>query len=129
MQRTVIQGTNDGSLLITREAPVGIPGTSKDRRKAQRVGVAETWRTLDRVITRDLLDVPSKGRAWFSGCSLAPATGVAAENDTVALYHTMAAGIAVRAIAQQTESFSLPPAKKIRVELFEELSDTVAQSI
>lgn len=52
MNRTAITSTADGSVIITREARVGVSGPSKDRRKQHRNGVEETWRVTHRYITR-----------------------------------------------------------------------------
>jgi hypothetical protein len=111
--RTVIESNKDGSqVVVTREARIGIAGTSKDRRKQQRQGVQETWRTIDRVTAVSVDKVPEKAQAWPGLTDVQPFPDgdfIAQLNEDKAVFYTRQATKAVMKIEAQARAFEIGP--------------------
>jgi|SRR5208282_1570273 len=122
--RTVIEGTADGQVKITRETRVGISGNAQQRKKKIKAGVQETWRVMDRVICPSLTMLPKKAQDWpIAKQVTADKDENAADrisNDLLAQLHVELAARKAAAIDKQNAEFSMPEPKKLRVMLVEE---------
>lgn len=116
MERTVIVGTKDGSLLVTREARVGIPGNARQRRISERRGVEESWRTTDRVIARDLSGLPTRAKGWMPmDPSPQLESSIAADNVAVAAQYVSKSEEIVSTIESAAANFKIAPMRELRV--------------
>lgn len=72
MNRTTIELSHEGNILVTRETPRGTPGSARDRRRANRAGEPQgEWRKLDRKIYRHGV-VESPPETWQPGVTILP---------------------------------------------------------
>ncbi len=119
MKRTLLAGTQDGSLLITRQTRPEPNGSAKDRRKQARHTVQDesAWRTVDRVITKRLGGAPEKAQEWLA--SFQPQDGaddaVGEANERLGAEYVRAAERTVAEIEQATADFVVPPTPVVRV--------------
>jgi len=63
-KRTVIEPNVDGSITIRREALLGVPGTSRQRRRLKRQAVEPEWHVIDRVVAISSDKTPTKAKKW-----------------------------------------------------------------
>lgn len=111
MWRTVIERTADDSFILTREACDGLSGNAQQRRKQQREGTREVWKTKQRAITKSLAAVPPIAKGWFNTTPLDFAeSNIAADNAGAALIGVLHAEAIVAGIEFRAAAFKVKPA-------------------
>ena len=114
--RTVIEALADGNVAVTREAPRGIPGTSRDRRKAKKRPAKSAWRKIERKVFRNTSDA-----VWYANAGVviakcdAEIEQQAADNQAVADWYTLGAAQTVEEIDDRNAAFSVAAPRKVRV--------------
>lgn len=119
--RTVIEKLPDGHIIVTREAPRGVPGTSKDRRRAKKRDAVGGWRKIARTIFRQhaVTETVIKGTNITIAPNDAEITLTAAGNEQVSNNYARAAEALVAAINRQADAYQSAPPRRIRVLLEE----------
>lgn len=119
MNRTLIELSNDGNILVTRQANVKPTGNSNQRRQQVTAGVTEEWRRTDRVIVRDRTTLPEHVKEWLG---IEPNGGmehIGFDNDLATLTALKTAHDIVAEIDAHNAAFAIAPAKKWQVVLLE----------
>lgn len=131
MFRTVIEKSNDGNLLITRQSDQATGGSSRDRRKARRAesagNVVPEWKRKARVIVRPGKPIPSKALAWpnvdnMDAVVTNDGAQAASDNAAMALVGAIHAASVVEAIekrAAEIDAYNAQPKPRVRVILEE----------
>ena len=121
--RTTIEPTADGQLKIERQARVGVSGNAHQRKKQQKAGIQETWRTAERVIAKDLNHIPIKAKGWPAFYDMESGNlenqRIAEQNQEVADEYASAASITVAQIETAAHNFAPAPPKRVRTILEE----------
>lgn len=121
MNRTVFTMSDDGNLLITREARMGTPGAAKDRRRRSRFLERDhsynPWVRKDRVIVRPGKPVPEKAERWvpYWQDGLMETHERASINNLNAKMHAAFADQTVEEIEAAIAAFEVPPMPEVKV--------------
>jgi hypothetical protein len=131
MFRTVIEESNDGNLLITRQSNLDNGGNAQQRRKIRRMEEAgllpPVWYKIDRVIVRPGKAIPESAAAWPNMENMAvgvtnDGAQAASDNATMALAGAIHASAVVEAIekrAAEIDAYNAQPKPRVRAILEE----------